>query len=1074
MKSNNEEYLDNLLQSLKRDANSGIAKTTSEALNIEDTADLGEMIGSSSENNDLNEIGEMFEKLDGGQLLDTGMTEVLDSISMPIDESVPKYTVGDEISDSYEKDDDELALDEAIARAEAMQAGSIEEEVPEVNIPEMPPIDGLSGSVPVADTGINERLEEMNSEGMDNIQDDFMSEIAPELPSDADDALLEVAPEIPIPDDESGDVSDSHESPEEILDDMMRFTPEEALGLDEPMPSEGLDEMLNIDDMLNQQESENENSSETDDILNLVGIDTGITDEVFDEDIALDEGMIPTESVPETEVSLEGIDLGSSEPEISLGEIDLSSSAEVPSEEINIETTDAPIDETASEDEISLEGMDLGASEDEISLDGVDLGEAGDEISLDGIDLGGGEETPAEEIDLAAAEASLDAIAAGDEISLDDMDSGDSGDISLEGMDLGEVGEAAPEGIDMDDTGEEVSLDGIDLGDNSAETPAEEIDLAAAEASIDEMAAGDEISLEGMDSGEAGDEISLEGMDSGEAGDEIALEGMDSGEVGDEISLEGMDFGEVGEPTPEEATDEINLEEMEMSLDFMDEAAEAPAEEAAEPMDEASLEESLADFAEAMSQDEAGADEAIDDADMNLESMSAELDDLLKEVGEDGGDISAVGDGIGSEAELDNMLADLNGEEGGADGDNGEDVDMPDLDAIMNSLASDDVEDLENTAHIDEKEGAGADEINLDDLGVELGEPSVDGAVDEGSDEPSPDEIMEALGEEGTDEIGLSDEIPDPDEIDDNGGDYDEISLHVGGGEPEGEGEEGGKKKKKRKGLLALLFGALFKVLTQTDEDLNPPGEGGELASLTDENQQVLDELAAEDGKKAKKEKKKKEKKEKPKKEKKPPKEKKPKPPKEKKPKKEKKKKVDDGQPEKALAPKKVAIAMLFAFSLGFLCCLPSMILPNRILMDRAQTAFDHQDYQATYKLLYGKKLNEEQTLLYHQARVLSCANHYVSSYNNYIAMNMKDEALDSLLKAMRAKKTIVVEAEEFQVAGDVENVYSNIESILANDYGLTLAEVDEINDIKDVSAYTKRVMEITGTLEKLISSITN
>ncbi len=1064
MKSKNEEYLDNLLQSLKRDANSGIAKTTSEALNIEDTADLGEMIGSSSENNDLNEIGEMFEKLDGGQLLDTGMTEVLDSISMPIDESVPKYTVGDEISDSYEKDEDELALDEAIARAEAMQAGSIEEEVPEVNIPEMPPIDGLSGSVPVADTGINERLEEMNSEGMDNIQDDLMSEIAPELPADADDALLEVAPEIPIPDDESGDVSDSHESPEEILDDMMRNTPAEALGLDEPMPSEGLDEMLNIDDMLNQQESENENSSETDDILNLEGIDTGITDEVFDEDIALDEGMIPTESVPEAEVSLEGIDLGSSEPEISLEEIDLSSSAEVPSEEINIETADAPIDENASEDEISLESMDLGT--------------AGDEIALDGMDLGGAEEAPAEEIDLAAAEASLDAMAAGDEISFDGMESGDSGDISLEGMDLGEVGEAAPEGIDMSDTGEEVSLDGIDLGDISAETPAEEIDLAAAEASLDEMAAGDEISLEGMDSGEAGDEISLEGMD--------------SGEVGDEISLEGMDLGEVGEPIPEESTDEINLEEMEMSLDSMDEAAEAPAEEAldvapeealdvapeeaAEPMDEASLEESLADFAEAMSQDEAGADEAIDDADMNLESMSAELDDLLKEVGEDGGDISAedIGDGIGSEAELDNMLADLNGEEGGADGDNGEDVDMPDLDAIMNSLASDDVEDLENTAHIDEKEGAGADEINLDDLGVDLGEPSVDGAADEGSDEPSPEEIMEALGEEGTDEIGLSDEIPDPDEVDDNGGDYDEISLHVGGGEPEGEGEEGGKKKKKRKGLLALLFGALFKVLTQTDEDLNPPGEGGELASLTDENQQVLDELAAEDGKKAKKEKKKKEKKEKPKKEKKPPKEKKPKPPKEKKPKKEKKKKVDDGQPEKALAPKKVAIAMLFAFSLGFLCCLPSMILPNRILMDRAQTAFDHQDYQATYKLLYGKKLNEEQTLLYHQARVLSCANHYVSSYNNYIAMNMKDEALDSLLKAMRAKKTIVVEAEEFQVAGDVENVYSNIESILANDYGLTLAEVDEINDIKDVSAYTKRVMEITGTLEKLISSITN
>ena len=61
MNSKNEEYLDNLLQSLKKDSRSGIAKTTTNSHYSVDV-DLDEMIDESSENSDLNAIGQMLGK----------------------------------------------------------------------------------------------------------------------------------------------------------------------------------------------------------------------------------------------------------------------------------------------------------------------------------------------------------------------------------------------------------------------------------------------------------------------------------------------------------------------------------------------------------------------------------------------------------------------------------------------------------------------------------------------------------------------------------------------------------------------------------------------------------------------------------------------------------------------------------------------------------------------------------------------------------------------------------------------------------------------------------------------------
>ena len=530
-------------------------------------------------------------------------------------------------------------------------------------------------------------------------------------------------------------------------------------------------------------------------------------------------------------------------------------------------------------------------------------------------------------------------------------------------------------------------------------------------------------------------------------------------EVLDNMKEEGEDEAVQPEANPEELNvDNLSLDDLENAMDEMDLSGftldggepeehnpEAAPEAAPEEADAPPIEIDLNSFLE--SPDDAGSDEksaeapatdapaedsgavsldSISEDDFNLETLEASLDNLL---GADEADTSATDGEVAALAEVAESNA-AAGEESG-----GEEVSMQDLDALMNSLANDEIEDIESTAAKDEETGhAEESEIPKEDILDALTE---DGFGDEGAGEPSLEELAS---------------IPERSK-----GDFGE----------EGEKPSKGKKKKEKKGdkgdkeKKAGFFARLLQALTKEDEETENEG----LASLTEENQQVLDELGeggAPKGKKKKEKKEKKPKEKKPKKEK-PPKEKKPpKPKKEKKPKPPK----EPGAPEKAISPKKIAISGIFAASLGILIMIPALVLPDRIASERAETAYTHREYTTAYKMLYGKDMTEKETVIYEQSRVLAWAQRYLDGYDNYTAMNMKEEALDMLLMAKRNKEVLLAEAEKYSVEIEVKSVYDSIESLLSESYGLSEADVEEINSIKKDRDYTIRLMEIVGTLE--------
>lgn len=569
-----------------------------------------------------------------------------------------------------------------------------------------------------------------------------------------------------------------------------------------------------------------------------------------------------------------------------------------------------------------------------------------------------------------------------------------------------------------------------DVLDNMKEEEAADEDSGQSEP-VDEERTLDNLQLDELDN-LMSNEASEEATPAEEAINEPAAEGPDGDNLDiDDFSLDDLEaamdsaIGEdttgdiTGEPSSDEAETKIQEEYLPHEL-MMDDGsvADSDSDEASDsPNDAEALEESASPDNAAPSLDELSEDE------LNLDALEASLDDLLTT---EGGDTASTDGEVAALADTPDEAAEQSGDS------EGEEVDMQDLDALMNSLANDDIEDLESTAQKDEEAGHAEDE--------ELPKEDILGALTE-----------EAFGDMGADP-SLAELASIPEKKGSGGG---------GGGagaDTDEDSEDGGKNKKKKK---EGFFARLFKALTREDEESANEG----LASLTDENQKVLDELGAEDGKKAKKKKEKKEKKPKEKKPKKqkPPKEKKPpKPKKEKKPKPPK----DPEAPEPAISPKKVALSFIFAASLGILICIPAFILPDRIASQRANSAFEQKEYTTAYKMLYGKEMSEEENLIYEQSRVQAWAMRYLDGYNNYTAMNMKEEALDMLLMAMRNKADLLAEAEKYNVVIDVDNVYHSIETLLSESYGLTDADILEINSIKKDRDYTIRLMEIVGTIE--------
>ena len=280
------------------------------------------------------------------------------------------------------------------------------------------------------------------------------------------------------------------------------------------------------------------------------------------------------------------------------------------------------------------------------------------------------------------------------------------------------------------------------------------------------------------------------------------------------------------------------------------------------------------------------------------------------------------------------------------------------------------------------------------------------------------------------------------------------------------------------------FFSKLMELLLEEDDDdesgieaESDPGDVGVvIGNLSDENKELLAELNAEDQKKAKK----KDKKEKKKKDKKGKKKagaaeagdaedeeedaaKSKKPKKEKKKKKEKEKDIEEEPkvPEKKLSKKKVVSVGLFCATIAACIVVVTMLLPEQFEKQEARVAFDHDQFEQVYGLLYGKKLSGEDETLLHKSSIVLQMQRKLDSYENYVKIDMSLEALDALLEGVSRYRDLRDEADEYNVGGEVSRIYGQILDALANNYGLSESDALDILASGDNVTYTQRLQAI-------------
>ncbi len=276
--------------------------------------------------------------------------------------------------------------------------------------------------------------------------------------------------------------------------------------------------------------------------------------------------------------------------------------------------------------------------------------------------------------------------------------------------------------------------------------------------------------------------------------------------------------------------------------------------------------------------------------------------------------------------------------------------------------------------------------------------------------------------------------------------------------------------KPKKKGFLAAFFAKLF-------EEVSEDGDEGDIINIDQspiemaqegaaENEAILSELEQEgEGgkKKEKKEKKKKEKKEK--------KGKKSdaaeseegeegaEAPKKKKKEKKKKEKLPE-IPGKRLPRKKVVAISLFCITIGIAITLLAFFIPYSQDMEKAKKYYSTGEYQKTYEYMRGHKLTKDDQELYDRTVTLLRIKRPYDSYQNYMKMGLRIEALNALVQGVQMSDKYAEEAAGLGITDKYSKLSRTIFDELYNSFGVTTERARSWIELEGTPEYTRALYD--------------
>ena len=186
------------------------------------------------------------------------------------------------------------------------------------------------------------------------------------------------------------------------------------------------------------------------------------------------------------------------------------------------------------------------------------------------------------------------------------------------------------------------------------------------------------------------------------------------------------------------------------------------------------------------------------------------------------------------------------------------------------------------------------------------------------------------------------------------------------------------------------------------------------------------------------------------------------------KPKKVKPKKVkkpkEPPKPQDILKIKPVSIVMLVLFVAGvsvLISVLSSGFYYNNSV-SLAKDYYSNEQYEKAYDKLSGIKLNGSDKTLYEQASTIMYVQKQYDSYENYMKLNMKTEALDSLIKGVNRYNSLRPQAQELGIDNKFTAVYKQIVLALQDTFKISETEAIGLSSMSDTD-FTNYYYRIEG-----------
>ena len=196
-------------------------------------------------------------------------------------------------------------------------------------------------------------------------------------------------------------------------------------------------------------------------------------------------------------------------------------------------------------------------------------------------------------------------------------------------------------------------------------------------------------------------------------------------------------------------------------------------------------------------------------------------------------------------------------------------------------------------------------------------------------------------------------------------------------------------------------------------------------------------------------------------------------PVKEKKEKKKKKKKekintadalaaLEDTKPKKRVSKKNVAVIAGLCLTMTAMIVVLCSIIPGFFDKRKARDAFYHSEYTKSYELLYGKELDNSDTIIFNKSKIILELNRKLDAYHNYLAIDKEVQALDALMAGIQKYPDILLEAEEYHVTQEVDAIYETMLNIISDKYGISESMAKEIISYDDLT-YTRKLESIVN-----------